>query len=64
MDLDLHGSGLAMMILTLGILVVLYFDTIGTIGRNVSKTIGPLGRVLLVSTLMIAAFLVGARLHS
>ena len=62
MDLDLHGSALAMVMLTLGFLVVLYVDMVVSIGSGVFKSVGPIGSVALVSLLLAASVLVGVRL--
>lgn len=62
MDLDLHGSVLAMVMLTLGFLVVLYVDMVVSIGNGVFKSVGPIGGVALVSLLLAGSVLVGVRL--
>jgi hypothetical protein len=64
MDFDLHGSGLAVVMLTLGILVVRYSDVLVKIGYEVFETIGLVGSISLVTVLMVAAVLVGSGLRS
>lgn len=64
MDLDVHGSGLAMMMLTLGLLIVLYFDALWTVKDDIFGAIGLLETRIFVITLLGAALLTGARLRS
>lgn len=64
MDLDVHGSGLAMVMLTLGLLIVLYADAIWTVANDVFEVIGPLESAIFAIVFIGAALLVGARLSS
>jgi hypothetical protein len=64
MDLDVHGSGLAMVMLTLGLLIVLYADAIWTVANDVFEVIGPLESAIFAIVFIGAELLVGARLSS
>lgn len=63
MDQDRHGSGLAMMLLTLGFLVVLYSATLVLAENDVFMGGNPFDIVFGMSALSVTWFLVGIRLH-
>lgn len=61
MDLDFHGSGLAMLMLTLGLLVVLYADAIWNVANDIFVAGGPLGSGIFAIVLIGIVLLIRAR---
>ena len=62
MDLDLHGSVLAMAMLTLGILIMTYFNIFTNIEKNLFRLGNFIDEIFLGSALIAALVLVGLRL--
>ena len=64
MDFDVHGSGLAMLMLTLGLLVVLYADLICNVVNDIFLVGGSLGSGIFAIVLIGIILLVGARVYN
>lgn len=64
MDPDVHGPGLAMLMLTLGLLVVLYADAIWNVVNDIFVAGSSLGPGIFAIVLIGIILLVGARVYS